>query len=95
MYAPLVGIESPEAGAVVSGIVPVRVFADDAVRVSYVALYDGYHQVGRVFGDRTWYDFAWDTTKTPSGEHLLSAVAVNPANRRGVDRITITVKAGA
>jgi thermitase len=88
--APIVTIDPPAAGAVLSGIVNARVSATDDVGVVKVGL----HLDGVLFGESqsASADFSWDTRNTPDGTYTLEGRAYDAANNAGSRSIEVIVR---
>ena len=93
---PTVAMTAPNAGATVSGSVMVSADASDDVAVASVQfLLDG-NSVGSPVTAAP-YNFSWNTSSTPNGNHTVSAVATdtsgNAANSAGVTVAVSNVQA--
>lgn len=87
---PAVTITSPAFGAIVSGIVPVGVWASDNVGVHRVELrIDGVLQAVDVESP---YGFDWDATTFPSGAYTIEVTAYDAAGNRDVHSIVVTIQ---
>ena len=87
---PTASITSPASGSTVSGTTTIQASATDNVGVAKVELYNN----GALFGTDTAspYNFAWDTTQSPSGQYSLQSKAYDAANNIGSSApITVTV----
>lgn len=90
-HAPVVEIQSPETGAIVSGTVPIVVEAASAQSVARVLCKVDSTYIGIIKGDLGTYTFYWDTTLFPEGERYVQVLAMDPAGKRMVDRAWYTV----
>lgn len=88
--APVVSIDSPTAGASVSGLVEVSLSATDNVGVTRVELYID----GVLYGESasSSASFSWETTNTTDGSYSLEARAYDAANNVGSTAITVKVQ---
>lgn len=90
---PTASITEPQGGATVQGQVTVRVTATDNVGVTKVYLYidDNF-----LWLDRTApYEFTWNTSTYPNGQHSLQAKAFDAAGNSGwAPAIRVTVQNG-
>jgi hypothetical protein len=90
MQAPLVDITSPDAGANVSGLVPVNVNASDNIGVSRVELRVNNNTVA--IDNSAPFAFTWDSTGSPNGAASMFAVAYDAAGNVGAsESVTVNV----
>ena len=90
LIPPVVGITSPENGAVLSGTVEITIKATDNVGVARVEL----------FVDSTLYAtdqtapylISLDTTKLPNGLHKLTAVAYDTSNNTAIATVSVNIQ---
>jgi hypothetical protein len=75
---PTVSLTAPAGGASVSGAVPVTATASDNLAVDHVTFrVDGVAMYSDFSAPIGLYGFSWDTTKVPSGSHVISARAAD------------------
>jgi len=90
--SPTVYIDSPAAGATVSGIITVQAAAVDNVGVSSVALYvDGTWKAADTSAP---YSFPLDTTALSNASHTIKVVAKDAAGNAGSAQVSVTVSNG-
>jgi hypothetical protein len=87
---PTVTINTPAAGATVSGVVPVQVTATDDTSVSSVEFY--IDNVVRAVETAAPYTWNFDTTTLPNGTHTLTVKAYDPAQNIGQASVTFTTQ---
>lgn len=89
--APVVSITAPSSSVVLSGTVPVRALASDAVGVVGVQFQlDGVNLLAEDIVAP--YEISWDTNTVPNVVHQLKAVARDAAGNRGVSQtVLVTV----
>lgn len=92
--APTVALTSPANGSTVSATVTLAATASDSIGIARVDFLRG----GALLGSDTTapYTFAWDTTSTPDGAHVLQARAVDLVDNVGTSsQVTVTVANGS
>jgi hypothetical protein len=87
---PTVTINTPAAGATVSGVVPVQVTATDDTSVTSVAFY--VDNVLRTVETAAPYTWSFDTTTIANGTHTLTVLAYDPAQNIGQASVTFTTQ---
>jgi hypothetical protein len=87
---PAVTINSPAAGATVSGVIPVQASATDDVGVASVEFY--VDNVLRAVDTQAPYTWSLDTTLVANGPHTLTVKAYDPAQNIGQASETITTQ---
>jgi hypothetical protein len=87
---PAVTINTPAAGATVSGVVPVQVTATDATGVTSVSFY--VDNVLRAVETAAPYNWNFDTTTIGNGTHTLTVLAYDPAQNIGKASVTFTTQ---
>jgi len=86
---PSVSITSPQSGAIVSKVVPVRVRASDDKGIKKVEFYlDGKLEAT---DQRAPFEWSWDTTTTASGKHTIKARAYDTIGQTTEDSIQVKV----
>ena len=83
---------TPQAAAVVSGLVPLTVTVSSTAQISQVYFYADNTYLGAVTAPP--YTVSWDTTQVLNGVHTLSAVAKDAKGDGGSASITVTVTGG-
>ena len=78
---PVASIDTPSAGATLSGTVSVRVSASDNFGVHAVSLYANGMLVGT--DNSAPFEFSWDTTGSADGNAMLEAIARDGAGNQG------------
>lgn len=92
---PTVSLTAPAAGATVSGTVTVSANASDNVAVASVQFKLDGANVGTA-GTTSPYNFSWDTTKTTSGTHSLTATATDTSGNSATSTpVSVTVNNAA
>ncbi len=87
---PTVTINTPSAGATVSGVVPVQVTATDDTSVTRVELY--VDNVLRAVQNAASYVWSFDTTEVANGTHTLTVKAYDSAQNIGQASVTFTTQ---
>src|SRR5580704_4514486 len=89
---PAVAITSPINGATVSGTVTMSASATDNVAVANVQFQLDGNNIGAAV-TATPYNFAWDTTTSPNGNHTVAAIATDTSGNAAssvVENITVS-----
>jgi hypothetical protein len=87
---PRVTLTAPAAGALLSGVVPVRATAVDDVGLSRVAFYvDG---TLRAVQTAAPYGWSFDTTTAANGPHRLSVIATDLIGNSTTDSVVVTTQ---
>jgi hypothetical protein len=87
---PTVTINTPAAGATVSGVIPIQVTATDNNSITSVAIY--VDNVLRAVETTAPYTWNFDTTTIANGTHTLTALAYDPAQNIGRASVTFTTQ---
>ncbi len=88
---PSLNIDSPQAGALLSGVVPIQVSATDSIGLNTVEiLVDG--QVVSAFGGTPPFTYNWDTMPVVGKNHRIGARAVDLAGNVASQEISVQVK---
>ena len=88
--APLVALESPAAGASVSGVVNISATASDNIGVTGVQFQLDGANLGSEDTTNS-YSFSWDSKTASNGLHVLGAVARDAAGNTSTTALTVTV----
>ncbi|HEX4452558.1 MAG TPA: PHB depolymerase family esterase [Kofleriaceae bacterium] len=86
---PTVGFEAPSSGDTVSGSVTIVIAASDNVGVTQIDIAVDGASIGTISAAP--YQLAWDTTATPDGSHVLTAVAHDAAGNTATATATIAI----
>jgi len=87
---PAVSITSPKDGAVVSGVVTIKVDASDSGGIAKVEFYVGDSKLGEDSSKP--YEYSWDTKKMKDGTYVLTAKATDSAGNKNSKSIKVVVK---
>jgi len=87
---PTVSITNPKDGAVVSGVVTIKVDSSDSSGIAKVEFYVGDSKLGEDSGKP--YEYSWDTKKTKDGTYVLTVKATDGAGNKNSKSIKVVVK---
>jgi len=88
---PTLSIDTPQAGALLSGVVPIQVSASDSIGLNTVEIQiDG--QVVSAFGGTPPFTYNWNTLPVIGKNHLIGARAVDLAGNVSYQEIPVQVK---
>jgi hypothetical protein len=88
---PVVSIDAPVHGSVLSGVVDIQVTASAAPGRTLTGV-EGYLDDAYLGGDTSApYSIAWDTTQDDDGTYVLTVVATDDYGQTGADSVTVTL----
>ncbi len=88
---PTVSVDSPAAGATVSGTVTITATADDDNGVDQVEFRIDGATIGTDTDGTDGWSLDWDTTSATDADHTIDAVATDTIGQTATDTITVTV----